>query len=191
MRGKVLAAQPLYLILGITPAYAGKSALCASGEDLLRDHPRVCGEKQHVVVTRVLGMGSPPRMRGKAAHWAKAVSAEGITPAYAGKSSAHRPSWSYAWDHPRVCGEKKISAKKLWTASGSPPRMRGKAALPPCRFCHVGITPAYAGKSLTIPNLYTRNRDHPRVCGEKMYPKNEVWFVTGSPPRMRGKATVL
>ena len=51
---------------GITPAYAGKSpypvALTLSGGD----HPRVCGEKFLFFLLRLFGLGSPPRMRGKA-----------------------------------------------------------------------------------------------------------------------------
>ena len=31
-------------------------------------------------------------------------------------------------------------------------------------------------------------RDHPRVCGEKMHPKTSDSLISGSPPRMRGKA---
>ena len=33
---------------GITPAWAGKSAQCASGGDLLKDHPRMGGEKKEI-----------------------------------------------------------------------------------------------------------------------------------------------
>ena len=51
-----------------------------------------------------------------------------------------------------------------------------------------GITPAYAGKRRLSVKTASRNRDHPRVCGEK--PNRIVWehWREGSPPRMRGKA---
>ena len=69
--------------------------------------------------------------------------------------------------------------------------MRGKAGqLLRCVIVR-GITPAYAGKSLTIPNLYTRNRDHPRVCGEKQGTGSDFTLLSGSPPRMRGKGRNL
>ena len=50
----------------ITPACAGKSFFFNSSSLLERDHPRVCGEKGWIVLFLIFGMGSPPRMRGKA-----------------------------------------------------------------------------------------------------------------------------
>ena len=50
-----------------------------------------------------------------------------------------------------------------------------------------GITPAYAGKSLTLPEIETKTRDHPRVCGEKYVALCFIAIILGSPPRMRGK----
>ena len=31
-----------------------------------------------------------------------------------------------------------------------------------------GITPAYAGKSLTLASVTISREDHPRLCGEKL-----------------------
>ena len=53
----------------------------------------------------------------------------------------------------------------------------------------IRITPAYAGKSRTGQNRTEAIRDHPRVCGEKMAIISLMACLTGSPPRMRGKAT--
>ena len=54
-------------------------------------------------------------------------------------------------------------------------------------FCGLGITPAYAGKSVFLALRSAISWDHPRVCGEKAYvPANWGW-LKGSPPRMRGK----
>ena len=52
----------------------------------------------------------------------------------------------------------------------------------------VGITPAYAGKSVHLQRNRTRLRDHPRVCGEKPARSRARRRNWGSPPRMRGKA---
>ena len=52
----------------ITPAYAGKSIRARNFVATLRDHPRVCGEKLIWKARSTLQKGSPPRMRGKAAH---------------------------------------------------------------------------------------------------------------------------
>ena len=50
---------------GITPAYAGKSAVYAEIVLYCGDHPRVCGEKTAARLTGKALRGSPPRMRGK------------------------------------------------------------------------------------------------------------------------------
>ena len=54
-----------------------------------------------------------------------------------------------------------------------------------------GITPAYAGKRFDCLSLSVLLEDHPRVCGEKG--KLIPFYVdeVGSPPRMRGKATMV
>ena len=65
MRGKVLAALGAAHLGGITPAYAGKSYYSELSTFLLRDHPRVCGEKFSFTSGLGLMLGSPPRMRGK------------------------------------------------------------------------------------------------------------------------------
>ena len=46
MRGKVLAKMAKVDGAGITPAYAGKSALVFDTAIIRKDHPRVCGEKK-------------------------------------------------------------------------------------------------------------------------------------------------
>ena len=90
MRGKVGQALVACVSSGITPAYAGKSKVCKGSEKLLRDHPRVCGEKEYKLNPERMGLGSPPRMRGKALAAAMMLAMPRITPAYAGKRSNER-----------------------------------------------------------------------------------------------------
>ena len=47
MRGKVGLTEEQVDSVGITPAYAGKSAPLPSSPSLPQDHPRLCGEKCH------------------------------------------------------------------------------------------------------------------------------------------------
>lgn len=70
---------------------------------------------------------------------------------------------------------------------GSPPRMRGKACLLATGLHDLGITPAYAGKSVLDVIVYALREDHPRVCGEKISGTMQTTTQKGSPPRMRGK----
>ena len=53
-----------------------------------------------------------------------------------------------------------------------------------------GITPACAGKSTQYFPACSCIWDHPRVCGEKAAASSKAHKVIGSPPRMRGKATL-
>ena len=167
MRGKASHHEVCVLVLGITPAYAGKRLLPSSGDTRGWDHPRVCGEKP--VTTRFASSfwGSPPRMRGKGCCHHPVILVDGITPAYAGKSRARRTASSTSWDHPRVCREKYGRFDRRCSRAGSPPRVRGKEKHHPFLPEQHGITPAYAGKSPPQARMPGLCRDHPRVCGEK------------------------
>ena len=72
-------------------------------------------------------------------------------------------------------------------AVGSPPRMRGKHDEVRGGASHMGITPAYAGKTKRALARPWGIRDHPRVCGENAKPFVHSSATLGSPPRMRGK----
>ena len=50
----------------------------------------------------------------------------GITPAYAGKSSWMTFFLDFSGDHPRICGEKQLLNSFVEELAGSPPRVRGK-----------------------------------------------------------------
>lgn len=45
--------------------------------------------------------------------------------------------------------------------------MRGKVIELFALVVHHGITPAYAGKRLPLPDIAAQTQDHPRICGEK------------------------
>ena len=167
MRGK----GHMYLIrdlpVGITPAYAGKSAQPTRCWVRAGDHPRVCGEKRYGLFFSLQPLGSPPRMRGKGSPFRRLHDRIGITPAYAGKRIWRPTSATPRRDHPRVCGEKKAVNASGSMPLGSPPRMRGKATF--IQHLHLlrGITPAYAGKRYYGRSDGYAPGDHPRVCGEK------------------------
>ena len=105
-RGKAAARATMPAIPRITPAWAGKRDKPALILRVVKDHPRVGGEKSHAAPVVRTGVGSPPRGRGKGWGPGTFFTVNGITPAWAGKR-ARRPSWSYGGgDHPRVGGEK-------------------------------------------------------------------------------------
>ena len=106
MRGKGLKLAEMYGMLGITPAYAGKSRERKKLKSPEKDHPRLCGEKIPRQIHCWDHMGSPPPMRGKVCSTGMPRLIARITPAYAGKSSWLEDTPRPLWDHPRLCGEK-------------------------------------------------------------------------------------
>ena len=147
MRGKADAAGQAGVVLGITPAHAGKSP--------------AAGQRGKCIV------GSPPHMRGKEPEALPAGFLEGITPAHAGKSNGSLTAPVLHMDHPRTCGEKRQCYLVGVATPGSPPHMRGKAAGVRSVRWAVGITPAHAGKSAFLVGVVGDFGDHPRTCGEK------------------------
>ena len=212
MRGKGGRTGSSGRYTGITPAYAGKRQARPGQVGRLRDHPRVCEEKNFLLLMTSRRSGSPPRVRGKGhvchcslvcCRITPACAGKsllrvvgqcyepGITPARAGKRTSDAAGIAFWWDHPRVCGEKSSSSSRLSCASGSPPRMRGKGSgcvpgLPGSR-----ITPAHAGKRDKTAIFEEWCRDHPCVCGEKTKPVPAGGILMGSPPRVRGKASLF
>ena len=85
-------------------------------------------------------------MRGKAEQFPVDHGDSGITPAYAGKSSAFIRSSPVNQDHPRLCGEKVPEMLQFSSVAGSPPPMRGKDRVKRQIHRCTRITPAYAGK---------------------------------------------
>ena len=105
-RGKVFCVALCIDFLGITPAWAGKSKIWNEWFRDEKDHPRVGGEKFETLPLEIRNKGSPPRGRGKGFVILGKPEPLWITPAWAGKSSRPLNAACFAWDHPRVGGEK-------------------------------------------------------------------------------------
>ena len=86
-------------------------------------------------------------MRGKGGNAQVYGNAQGITPAYAGKSHCFAVPRVDVKDHPRLCGEKSPATITGKYQAGSPPPMRGKVSRQENIGINDRITPAYAGKS--------------------------------------------
>ena len=130
--------------------------------------------------------GSSPRMRGTPPVNDGHNRRIGIIPAYAGNTSRRIRSSFVRWDHPRVCGEHTLPARKESSSPGSSPRMRGTQRIHVDFPLAEGIIPAYAGNTLKCATMYTWVRDHPRVCGEHAHRNDNGTNDMGSSPRMRG-----
>ena len=150
MRGKVLNIPHSLYDHRITPAYAGKRQEITRLAMEIRDHPRLCGEKNLPHAQFRIVVGSPPPMRGKGLKVCEHRLSDRITPAYAGKSKRGRCKRQRFRDHPRLCGEKFYYRLSSTSGAGSPPPMRGKGTSLRNFKSDERITPAYAGKSRKI-----------------------------------------
>src|SRR5690625_7024578 len=91
---------------GITPAYAGKTHAIFSSNDLIRDHPRVCGKDIIFIGYDDSVTGSPPRMRERLFNVICWVVGCGITPA--DRKSTRLNSSHVAISYAVFCLKKKI-----------------------------------------------------------------------------------
>ena len=66
--------------------------------------------------------------------------------------------------------------------------MRGKGFGDDAEIAGIGITPAYAGKSLFTPFAKSWCKDHPRLCGEKLSGKMPLSSTTRITPAYAGKS---
>ena len=132
-------------------------------------------------------MGSPPQVRGKPAVPTTINVPHRITPAGAGKTTGVHPELFAVKDHPRRCGENKYPHCVLVSNMGSPPQVRGKHDKIIGDIEDFRITPAGAGKTLSLSERLRRRQDHPRRCGENPTVKMFGSWMPGSPPQVRGK----
>ena len=107
VRGKRPCGGIASVILGITPAGAGKTFICLDIIFLFQDHPRRCGENGAFPIFAPHFIGSPPQVRGKLFGCAAVIISSRITPAGAGKTVWWFGGDKKHKDHPRRCGENK------------------------------------------------------------------------------------
>ena len=126
------------------------------------------GEKVLDGAKDFIKVGSPPRGRGKAIAVSLFLRFGRITPAWAGKSHNFKFFGLYRMDHPRVGGEKVVGLHKRNLSQGSPPRGRGKGTRLRYPWPLDRITPAWAGKRVSVCWAVAVCWDHPRMGGEKL-----------------------
>ena len=90
-------------------------------------------------------------------------------------------------DHPRRCGENVRGQHPELALLGSPPQVRGKRSCKVFQQSDTGITPAGAGKTISLARKLRAKVDHPRRCGENLRVSRFCFIATGSPPQVRGK----
>ena len=153
-------------LAGIIPACAGNTRTSANICCVPWDHPRVCGEHLATFAGRFWMKGSSPRVRGTRNGKREVFERVGIIPACAGNTNAREAYTRFRRDHPRVCGEHRITELDAYTTGGSSPRVRGTPVHIGTVANVVGIIPACAGNTGARREIGRHEEDHPRVCGE-------------------------
>ena len=186
-RGKHSRRLPRPYGGGLIPAWAGKTRPTCTARSARGAHPRVGGENTTVYRDGIKAAGSSPRGRGKQHIDSYPSSMEGLIPAWAGKTSWSRPPTLTARAHPRVGGENNPSPTDSTAHPGSSPRGRGKHPHDRRLRRELGLIPAWAGKTRSIPCRARPTGAHPRVGGENTTDAAMKSRATGSSPRGRGK----
>ena len=157
---------------------------------MTKDHPRLRGDHSGKQQDYGEALGSPPLAQGPLGLGCDQPVGDGITPAYAGTTGTIWPSVPYHTDHPRLRGDHIMNFCKCFRYKGSPPLTRG----PPCKVstdCLVaGITPAYAGTTISMQESNGFSRDHPRLRGDHCLFTSVSLAPLGSPPLTRGPRLV-
>ena len=166
-RGKLSIGVSFRVVLGLIPAWAGKTGTRAPRLPRGPAHPRVGGENQSARSGTPTKSGSSPRGRGKLV--------------------LCLPSCVVTVAHPRVGGENEVTCVGVAGVGGSSPRGRGKRDRRRERRTLWRLIPAWAGKT-AVPRCRTSRRPaHPRVGGENAGVAGLDDYGRGSSPRGRGK----
>ena len=145
-RGKLSIGVSFRVVLGLIPAWAGKTGTRAPRLPRGPAHPRVGGENADQGLTSTLKSGSSPRGRGKLV--------------------LCLPSCVVTVAHPRVGGENEVTCVGVAGVGGSSPRGRGKRDRRRERRTLWRLIPAWAGKTDAFRTPASHSKAHPRVGGE-------------------------
>ena len=150
-------------------------------------HPRSRGENWSAPKLTAGQSGSSPLTRGKRPVWPEGQPGAGLIPAHAGKTYRVIIPIMGPGAHPRSRGENFPGRAGDDPGAGSSPLTRGKPRLGVRAAYGVGLIPAHAGKTPTLPRSSRRSRAHPRSRGENEQASSLPYFLDGSSPLTRGK----
>ena len=186
LRGTLGARVVVQVKRRFIPAFAGNAVLMPLSAEEMAVHPRVCGERQQMIIARPTNTGSSPRLRGTLKGQLAGPLRLRFIPAFAGNASAPARRTDRVAVHPRVCGERIPCSTQSWSTCGSSPRLRGTPRATPATRSLSRFIPAFAGNATyrLLPVYWATV--HPRVCGERMSMPSRAADRNGSSPRLRG-----
>ena len=164
---------------------------CTSGVASRWDHPRSRGEYGADLWFASADHGSSPLSRGIRETCEFDGHCSRIIPALAGNTATPSHRAGTFPDHPRSRGEYVVSLVIGVLAVGSSPLSRGILHLFDGLLPRLGIIPALAGNTCSMPASTLRFRDHPRSRGEYMPFGASSVMALGSSPLSRGIPAIL
>ncbi|PKU92721.1 hypothetical protein CQR47_0570 [Bifidobacterium thermophilum] len=186
VRGTLLLTLSVPSVTGIIPACAGNTAHRPNNTCCTRDHPRMCGEHAANAFVYASEKGSSPHVRGTPNDNTSVSMVSGIIPACAGNTANLIVIVRLFRDHPRMCGEHGANDIGRATGRGSSPHVRGTHFWPGPVSRAAGIIPACAGNTFQRFQPFSRDGDHPRMCGEHYRQRPSGLPGRGSSPHVRG-----
>ena len=190
-RGRQSDEWTAWGMIGLTPAFAGKTRVYRVSSSTHRAHPRIRGEDQVVVEIHGRVQGSPPHSRGRQWVAAPGLVYWGLTPAFAGKTARNATGDRRRKAHPRIRGEDQFCTLTPAAQHGSPPHSRGRRHAPERWPGRDRLTPAFAGKTRYTNSGRPVVKAHPRIRGEDSLPGDRWGETDGSPPHSRGRHIVI
>ena len=172
---------------GLIPAHAGKTRGHDGRTQTGGAHPRSRGENADAIDDGAVTVGSSPLTRGKPEISLRNDDVSGLIPAHAGKTPSAQSAARRIRAHPRSRGENGTLAIQDLCATGSSPLTRGKHTRRRRRRVRVGLIPAHAGKTRSMPPRWRRSWAHPRSRGENDAAFAGIVGFLGSSPLTRGK----
>ena len=146
-RGTLATTKNGFVCRRFIPAYAGNAGRATLHTVSLAVHPRIRGERTSCSVTSTSDAGSSPHTRGTPE--AKVADSPNgrFIPAYAGNAllQCSRPRCLPV--HPRIRGERRLSAARVASRDGSSPHTRGTREFLPRTYRQMRFIPAYAGNA--------------------------------------------
>ena len=149
-RERLLLGTLRVYLLRITPACAGKTFSTSELTEVHEDHPRLRGKDIVPHDREAFRLGSPPLARERPIPVQQMQLQLRITPACAGKTLPKTGSLIPKEDHPRLRGKDLTILSTLSARLGSPPLARERQAQEMAQKINNGITPACAGKTLSL-----------------------------------------
>ena len=146
----------------------------------------MCGEHIRDCASSLVRLGSSPHVRGALLQRQRHRIRAGIIPACAGSTWSMAIGTAWDGDHPRMCGEHRISVNTVSSSAGSSPHVRGALRETRQKLQYSGIIPACAGSTFDMIEILRQIGDHPRMCGEHVRRQSVRQLLTGIIPACAG-----